>query len=403
MEGWILKIVSDTKIIKLKNKFYSNRKNEKITANFKYNGLKFSWLYRNIKFKYKIIIAILIAIIMGMITLFFVKNSGLYSVGLGGLSQGISRLVGAILLTHQVNPEKIKISTDVIFWGFTILINIPGLIFSWYKIGKEFTILTGIYVIISNIFPLGITQIPGIENIHIFGDVTTNSPGFGDLKPPPALNFLLWQYDGSKVPSLVFYGLTSSLLAAIPLSFSYVIGGSSGGFDVLAIYWMKVKRKALGTILFITNIFILLITSTLGSFVALGLISISNPSIDNYFIIENFFSPNLLVSVILLLLLSILINKIYPRFKMIGIKLISLKEANLNEKMFDSEFDHARLITKGTGGYTKKEFQIITIYCFIFEANEIIAKAKVNDKDVFIVIEDSVHIEGRKRYEEFLR
>jgi len=401
MEECNLKTVSDTKKLKIKNEFLvKNNIKEKEFARFKYKGLKFAWLYQNIKIRYKTLIMIFAALTMGIITLFFIQNTGLYSPGMNGITQGFSRLIGAILFKNNIPDKTIELTTTLLFYILQAFVNIPGLIFSYKKIGKEFAFLTSIYILVSNIFPFLLTLIPNINSIQIFGNVTSDF-GVGNL-PPGSFNFLLWEADGSKVISLLFYATGYAVLASIPLTFCYVVGASSGGFDIIAIYLLKVKRKRLGSIFLLNNLLALLIASLMGTFLAIGIVGQSLEISSNQFIVENFFSPNLLSTIVLVAIFSAIINKIYPRFKMIGIKIISPRSAQLDKKMFHNEYNHSRVISYGIGGYKREEQEIITIYCFIYEAPDIINRAKKINENSFIAVEESVSIEGNLAYKKFL-
>lgn len=404
MEEWNLKTVSDTKKIRIKEGFLAGNNKGKEMASFKYQGLKFAWLYQNIKIKYKVIIIIFVALTMGVITLFFIQNTGLYTPGMGGITQGFSRLIGSIMYGKEIDNDTIQFTTRILFYILQAVVNIPGIIFSYKKIGKEFAFLTSIYIIVSNIFPFLLTIIPGINELEIFGNVTSDffsSSGSRPL-PPGISNFLIWNTDNEKVISLLFYAVGYAMLASVPLTFCYVVGASSGGFDILALYLLKVKRKKLGSIFLVNNLISLLIASLMGTFLTIGIIAENTTSIGNQFIVENFFSPNMLVTMVLIFMFSAIINKIYPRFKIIGIKIISSKSDKLDEKMFHKNNNHARLISYGVGGYKKEEQEIITIYCFIYEAHNIINQAKKINKNVFITIDEGVSVEGVLSYEKFL-
>ncbi|MGL5630178.1 MAG: YitT family protein [Mycoplasmoidaceae bacterium] len=388
----------------LNNIYYEENKKKTEKASLKFSGLKFSGLYGNIKFKYKIIICVFSALLMGMITLLFIQNSGLYSPGLSGLSQGIARFIGVLLHKfynwngNQNKENVIYIVIRVLFYGLSILINIPILIFAYLKVGKQFALLTITYVIVSNIFPLSLSFIKNIGNLHIFGEVKSSL--YKDL-PSESYVFLTWdKQDSSRVISLLFYALGYSFCAGIPLTLSFVIGSSTGGFDVVAIYIMKIKKKQLGTIFLINNLLILVIASSLGTFASLRLLEISGKS--HNIVIEDFFSPNFSSSIILVALLGVIINKMYPRFKMVAINIISPRSIELDQKAFGGEYDHKRLVSYVIGGYKKEAQEVIVIYCFIFEANELISRVKSIYPGAFIVVGQSISIDGKISYKSFL-
>jgi uncharacterized membrane-anchored protein YitT (DUF2179 family) len=49
-------------------------------------------------------------------------------------------------------------------------LNIPLFVFSFKKIGKTFTLITIVFVFINTVVGLGISYIPNIDHIFIFGN-----------------------------------------------------------------------------------------------------------------------------------------------------------------------------------------------------------------------------------------
>ena len=157
----------DTEVLELRNRLNSLKKEHANSINnfsqrltsldnphevklvkFKSSMLKFSVLY-NEEYRFrKILITILLATFVSIATIFFIKNSGLFSAGISGVLQGVARLVNNSLLdSGVVTPEVADIIFNVLFWGLTAVINIPLVIFAYKKISKQFAIITIIYIL----------------------------------------------------------------------------------------------------------------------------------------------------------------------------------------------------------------------------------------------------------------
>jgi FtsZ-binding cell division protein ZapB len=125
----------DTEVLELRNRLNSLKKEHANSINnfsqrltsldnphevklvkFKSSMLKFSVLY-NEEYRFrKILITILLATFVSIATIFFIKNSGLFSAGISGVLQGVARLVNNSLLdSGVVTPEVADIIFNVLF------------------------------------------------------------------------------------------------------------------------------------------------------------------------------------------------------------------------------------------------------------------------------------------------
>jgi uncharacterized membrane-anchored protein YitT (DUF2179 family) len=86
------------------------------TSTLKARGLiRFGFLYNQHDIWKKILIVLAAASIMGFANLFFVKNTGLYSAGIGGISQGLARIVQTKLSLNNVNQSTITLVFNLMF------------------------------------------------------------------------------------------------------------------------------------------------------------------------------------------------------------------------------------------------------------------------------------------------
>jgi uncharacterized membrane-anchored protein YitT (DUF2179 family) len=148
------------------------------------HSLRFASLYRhNEKWK-RYLIAALLGLVMGVLTLFMLQNTGLYSAGLTGVTQGIARIIYVILGQTGMSSGTAKILYNLLFWGLYFLANVPLFIFGYKKIGKTFSLLTIVFVSANTAIGLGLSYIPGISDVFLFGrttagaDLPSNAPNY---------------------------------------------------------------------------------------------------------------------------------------------------------------------------------------------------------------------------------
>jgi uncharacterized membrane-anchored protein YitT (DUF2179 family) len=106
---------------------------------------------------------------MGVLVLFLLQNTGLYSPGLTAITQGISRLI-YVLVKSRMSDGTARLIYNVLFWGLYFLMNVPLFIFGYHKIGKTFSLLTIVFVIFNTATGFALSSIPGIEHLFIFGN-----------------------------------------------------------------------------------------------------------------------------------------------------------------------------------------------------------------------------------------
>ncbi len=356
---------------------------------FKSSMLKFSVLY-NEEYRFrKIFLTILLATFVSVATIFFIKNSGLFSAGISGVLQGIARLVNNSLLDSGVNPTTADAVFNVLFWGLTAVINIPLVIFAYKKISKQFAIITIIYILWTQLFGLALSFIPGIDNIFIFGQVQSIVPPFSELKDK-GLTFLTWEpNDVAKVVSLTMYSIFSIMLIGFPISILYILNGSTGGTDIVSLYFSKKKNKEIGKTLIYFNITFLMLSTTIGIFIPI----ITTPGIEEFLAnsknahaVSLFFSPNLIISLATTIISSVIIDTIFPKHKKIKIQVYTNKEniLSIRNHFIDGNYHYSLTINNTIGGYSLLKKQNIEIICNYIELSKIISEIRKIDDEALI-------------------
>ena len=359
---------------------------------FKSSTLRLSKIYSITSQRQKYLMVILIGMIIGFLTLIFLKNTGLYSMGVTAITQGVSRIITSVMVLNKVDKEVVNIVSEFTFWFFILFVNAPLLFFAKKYIGNQFTFLTLAYLLTSAIFPFSISFIPGIQNILLFGNI--KSDVFTNLQN---ITLLTWDaLDSGKVISLFFYSLAFPFASVMLYTIVYALGGSTGGSDIVSIYYLKIKLKSLGKILIIINFFCVIIGSFIGSYLSIGLLEKN----WNY---QNFFSPNLVCSIINFSIFGFLLQILYPRFRMSSIKVFGQNIEKINEHLDSINCIHSRTISKAIGSYSKKEQYILEMYITIIELGPIIKEIRKIDENAFIVINKNIEIDGNLSFPVFLR
>jgi uncharacterized membrane-anchored protein YitT (DUF2179 family) len=220
-------------------------------------------------------------VVMAFIILFLLKNTGIYNSGLSGFLQGVSRFI-YVLIYKNIGKKQADASFNILFWGIYLLFNIPLLIFSWFKVGKTFTKITFVFLAVNTLVGIGISFIPGIGNVFLFGNTLPHGADnqqnvfsqYGVYNIPFYFDggdqYFNVQYDSSKSLMLLIYGLAYGLFSAASYSVLYIIGGCSGGMDYISIYYATKKHKPLGATLVLINSISLILGVIIGSYISGG-------------------------------------------------------------------------------------------------------------------------------------
>ncbi|MBK0347655.1 YitT family protein [Aerococcaceae bacterium zg-ZJ1578] len=155
-------------------------------------------------------IAIASAVSFGISMKFFLIPGGIFSSGVPGLAQLIN------FFTSQTPLASILTTGNLYF-----LINVPILILSYLKLGRHFTIMTIIVVILSTI--------------------TTNMIPLTYVSQNPLLNAIMG-------------GVFSGIGAGITIKY----GMSGGGFDILNVFLSRTYGWNVGALTFLSNLVIIL-------------------------------------------------------------------------------------------------------------------------------------------------
>ena len=262
--------------------------------------------------------------------------------GISGLSQNVAKI--ASMLGIHMEDRFIEAM------GYTVF-NLPLLIFAFFKVGKRFSILSAVNVIVSSVF---ISLLPewGISQSIANHALILNHP----------------------VSRLLFAGACTGLASG--LAFKGEV--SCGGIDIITYYFSLRKSTSVGKYSMLVNGAIVTLYSLL--------IIIDEPSNYETAIISLFYSG------FYILVVNLVIDTINLRNKKIQIQFVT-KNANLANALI-SHFPHGATIQKGEGAYAHSEEQIIWMVVSSFELRKAVALARTVDPHVFITATSLIQVYG---------
>lgn len=359
-----------------------------VITKIKTNVSIFSHLHNTSNFWWRIILVIFVGMIGGLVSLFLVQNTGVYTFGLSGMIQGIARISRVSMLKNNIDPAFAETIYSLLFYGLYILLNVPLLFFSWKKIGRKFTILTFLSIITSNLFPFLLSLIPGIQNIFLFGNVAPLSFDLENIYTKYGVYLLTFNnLDSQKFISLFIYTLIASVTVGICYSLTLTFNASTGGTDIVSLHYSLKKNKSIGTILLYFNISTVLFSVFVGSFLSAGIA-------DGNFGYERFFSQNLVSAIIYSLVSSLVLNRLFPKTKLIKLTIYSNKIQEIREHLYSKNFNHSLTINNTIGGYSMQSKQNIEIICFYMELPKLLHDIQKADEKSLITITPIIGLFG---------
>ena len=259
----------------------------------------------------------------------------------GGVS-GISQVIALAIDLVRGSPVPNNLVQSI---GYTAL-NIPLLIFSFFKIGKRFTVFTVVNVILSSVFISVFSRTGGVaEHVANFAF----ADGVQPLDPV--------------IVRVLFAGICTGLSSA----FAFAAGISCGGIDIIAYYFGSRKSTQVGRYGIIINAFIVITYAIVKG--------ISEQSFA-YSVYSVFFS------IIYLMEVGLIIDTINLRNKKIEMQIITAKEHM--PEIIIANFPHSATVIKGKGAYSGADKTMFFMVVSSSEVNKVVAVAKKIDEHVFI-------------------
>lgn len=366
--------------------------------------IRLGFLYKIDKLWMKILLTAMFAIFSSLATWLFVQYTGVYTAGLSGVIQGLSKITK--LEIEQMGPRFFELSNliyNLMFWVLYFVINLPLLVFAYFKVGKQFAILTSVYIAVGQIIGFGLGFINGGQGIFIFTKM--NPEVLNSMSLPneyiPGIQFLPWNTGQGIVFGLFIYSMANAIISGICYSSIYILGASTGGNDIIGFYYSKVKNKSIANLLTIFNVISLLVGVTIGSFFC-WLIKAQTPeysakiNFDLTTILGTLFSPNLIASILGSIVSGILFNYYFPRNKVIKVQIYSEKANEIALTLISSNWNYSLLLSNSKDDLLNSQNSKLSLetICLYINIPTLISTIRSIDSEGLITIYSTFGFDG---------
>ena len=263
----------------------------------------------------------------------------------GGVS-GLTQNIALVLNTAGVNVAPTTVQSIGYF-----VINIPLLVFSFFKIGKRFSILTLVNVAASSLFIALLSR-----------------TGFAEAIASSKLI----------ISNILVRVLFAAVCTGVGSAIAFKGDISCGGIDIVTYYFALRKSTTVGKYNIVINAFIV-------GFYSLILLA-SNPS---EFDIPIF---SIIFSILYLFVCALVVDAIHVRNKKIQIELIT--ELQAMPEVLMANFPHGITLSKAKGAYSHNDKLMLWMVVSSNEVKSVVALARRADPHAFIVITPLAQVYG---------
>ena len=304
---------------------------------------KFKKDYLNKQFIFAVILTSISAFIMAVGVKVFISPNKFLSTGAIGIAIIFGRLYD--------NMQLSDVSMETTITGIVLfLLNIPLFILSWKKLSHKFAILTAVNVVVNSVF-LAILPDNLNETFHLVAESTT-----------AVHNITL-------LDAALFVGMMNGAANAL----AYIVGGSTGGCDIISMYYSMKRQSSIGKMTTVMNFFILII----GIF-----IDGTDSALSKSF-----------YTLVYLVISSIVIDLFYIRNKR-AILFITTEKGKDIVKEITEKFVRGVTFLDAKGGYTGAHKDLLYCACSSFEVVDIVKKVKEIDEHAFISVVEANKVHG---------
>jgi len=271
------------------------------------------------------------------------------SITTGGVS-GISQVIN---LVFKICGSKVDL-TDVISYSY-LIINIPICLFGFFKVGKRFSVISFLNVILSSLM------------IQVF---TKNTDFFVNLAK---------QLEGQQLSRVVFAAVFVGISSAV----AYKGDASCGGIDVISYYFAIKKSTGVGKYTSSFNACII------GTYFILTIVYNKQQGNAGHVDVATL---NTLYSIAYVFIASLVIDLINTRNKKVQVQIIS--ENKDIGAILVANFPHSNTTLTGIGGFSHKERAVVIMTVSSVEVKRVIATAKKADSTCFCTVTPLIQAYG---------
>ncbi len=357
--------------------------------------------------KWKIyLVVVACSFISAIVITFLIKNSGLYTFGLSAALQGVSKIIYTSMNQAGIDSSISDLVYNILYWGLYCVVNIPLLVFAYFKISKDFAKMTSAYLLISTITGVVIGLIPGVSDVFIFGDTSLSVSGISDplsglidnnvlIIPFWAPDGLLgkdWVFNSDNYIKIFFLFVYSSLYAIFTgflYALIYTVGCSTAGMDIVSVYFATKKQINVTKLVLLFNLMCVFCGTLIGSY---GSACIIDKSFTSF---QFILSANFVFTLYAMTVSSLIFNKMFPKSKQCEVRIISEKVSEINDYLTSIKYTQRTSLYEITGGYTKEKKVVLSTICMRIEAGLLIRHISTIDPNAIIIVSDVISFDGR--------
>ncbi len=373
----------------------------------------------------KYLTAFIVGIFMAVGTSLFIEITGLYAGGSAALLQGVARLVYVFIKKSVGEQEWIDLVYNILFWGMYFILNLFLFAVLYEKLNRQCIIITFIYLVTTQLVGFGIAMIPHFQEFTIFGNTQTVNEHLREYNVQCIIyNPNIWPtLDSSVFPAkydwsfeklitdrsvvsdpvyqniltlniirsflLVVYAFTFSIITSICNAVLYIIGGSSAGTEMVALYVSEKKNKDVTIPLKFSQTICLIIGGILGSYITGIIICPKYYSGWQYII-----NANMIGSFIWILANAFFLDKLFPSQKVVKVEIFTQNVEEVVKVLKKYNFTSPSTIVGSVGGYSGVKNNILMTVLSLFEVPALINVVREIDKKCLITANLLVDCDG---------
>lgn len=386
-------------VTKINTKYHKTR-----ISNF---ALKMSFLYKPRNIWVYISISALVGFLFGVISLFFVKNTGLYNFGIAAIGQGIAKITVALLPVEWAlnNLSMVNAIDQSIFWFLYMVISIPLFIFSYKKLGKKFTLITLVFLLAQNIGGFVIGIIPGTSGFLFFGSVIPADIAAQSQHLPNEIFGVLpirWT-DGGQTIVMFLYAFLYGIILAVVFAVIAITGATAGVSGIIGEWYSQAKNKSFATISGYMNLAIMVVSIFIGSYLSGSIIlsryadhlALHGVKLSNSWNFDLYLSPNFVATFISNYVFVVFMNQLYPRYKFVKVEIYSRKMSEVrNAILRDKKTVNSLTIYESRGGYSLEKQSVLVSIALFSHVPRMMKRVHQVDPDAFVAVIRIRNIEG---------
>lgn len=359
---------------------------------------RFISIYKLTKTWKKALIVVASSLITAVVAVLLVQNTGLYIPGLEALSQGIAKISFFAMIRDGYSVELSYSIYTILFWVIYFIINVPLIVWSWFKISKEFSYLSCIYIFFNTLFAIGFSMIPNIQDIFIFSKI--NAPVMENVDKYSLL-FVSWtrDKDAIKQVSLFIYAFLWGTYQAINYSILLILNGSTGGLDFVGVYTAKTKYKDFGTSLNFFNIIFFLVGYFLGTYIPVSEVLRTTAGASaqygtSAYAIDILLSPNFIAVITMAFIFSVILNSLFPKYSLVRVEIYTTHAAEIRKHIVEEKKPYTLTIYEAKGGYNYKSQTVLVTSCMYLNTDDLLSIVRQYDQDAFFSITKIKKVDG---------